>query len=412
MKNSVYLRLSSFLFTFFFCWLVFLAFMPIWFKQVLHLSGAQIGTIYAANAIAAMSFQPIYGYISDRIGLRKHLLGFINFCVAMTAPFFLLVYQPLLESFFFAGVVAGALFMAIAYNAGVAAIESFVEKAGRSNNFEFGRARCWGSLGAAVGIFAAGLVFNLNPSYIFILASIMSLPLAAILYTTKLKASDLEIAEKNNISLADVRELFKIKNVWLFMIFILGSACVYGVFDQQFAIYYASLFPTEAEGNEAFGFLNSFQVFLEAAAMFVAPYFVNKLGAKRSLILAGTIMTCRMVGSGVVVNTIGISAIKLLHAVELSLLLIAVFKYVAKNFDNRLSSVMYLVGYQLSNQLGAAILSPIVGSLYDSIGFPSTYLFLGAVVGSFTLFGAFVLVPDSKAPYQQAEVTENAGEAV
>ena len=411
MKNSVYLRLSSFLFTFFFCWLVFLAFMPIWFKQVLHLSGAQIGTIYAANAIAAMTFQPIYGYISDRIGLRKHLLGFINFCVAMTAPFFLLVYQPLLESFFFAGVVAGALFMAIAYNAGVAAIESFVEKAGRSNDFEFGRARCWGSLGAAVGIFAAGLVFNLNPSYIFILASIMSLPLAAILYTTRLKAADLEIAQKNNISLADVKALFKIKNVWLFMIFILGSACVYSVFDQQFAIYYASLFPTEAEGNEAFGYLNSFQVFLEAAAMFAAPYFVNKLGAKRSLILAGTIMTCRMVGSGVVVNTIGISAIKLLHAVELSLLLGAVFKYIAKNFDNRLASVMYLVGYQLSNQLGAAILSPVVGSFYDSIGFPSTYLFLGAVVGSFTLFGAFVLVSDSKAPYQQREEAESAPEA-
>ena len=411
MKNSVYLRLSSFLFTFFFCWLVFLAFMPIWFKQVLHLSGAQIGTIYAANAIAAMTFQPIYGYISDRIGLRKHLLGFINFCVAMTAPFFLLVYQPLLESFFFAGVVAGALFMAIAYNAGVAAIESFVEKAGRSNDFEFGRARCWGSLGAAVGIFAAGLVFNLNPSYIFILASIMSLPLAAILYTTRLKAADLEIAQKNNISLADVKALFKIKNVWLFMIFILGSACVYSVFDQQFAIYYASLFPTEAEGNEAFGYLNSFQVFLEAAAMFAAPYFVNKLGAKRSLILAGTIMTCRMVGSGVVVNTIGISAIKLLHAVELSLLLVAVFKYIAKNFDNRLASVMYLVGYQLSSQLGAAILSPVVGSFYDSIGFPSTYLFLGAVVGSFTLFGAFVLVSDSKAPYQQREEAESAPEA-
>ena len=411
MKNSVYLRLSSFLFTFFFCWLVFLAFMPIWFKQVLHLSGAQIGTIYAANAIAAMTFQPIYGYISDRIGLRKHLLGFINFCVAMTAPFFLLVYQPLLESFFFVGVVAGALFMAIAYNAGVAAIESFVEKAGRSNDFEFGRARCWGSLGAAVGIFAAGLVFNLNPSYIFILASIMSLPLAAILYTTRLKAADLEIAQKNNISLADVKALFKIKNVWLFMIFILGSACVYSVFDQQFAIYYASLFPTEAEGNEAFGYLNSFQVFLEAAAMFAAPYFVNKLGAKRSLILAGTIMTCRMVGSGVVVNTIGISAIKLLHAVELSLLLVAVFKYIAKNFDNRLASVMYLVGYQLSNQLGAAILSPVVGSFYDSIGFPSTYLFLGAVVGSFTLFGAFVLVSDSKAPYQQREEAESAPEA-
>ena len=36
------------------------------------------------------------------------------------------------------------------------------------------------------------------------------------------------------------------------MIFILGSACVYGVFDQQFAIYYASLFPTVEQGNEVF----------------------------------------------------------------------------------------------------------------------------------------------------------------
>lgn len=405
MKNIVYLRLSSFLFTFFFCWLVFLAFMPIWFKQVLHLSGAEIGTIYAANSIAAMAMQPVYGYISDRIGLRKNLLAFINLCVVMTAPFFLLVYQPLLTNYFFLGVIAGAIFMAIAYNAGVAAIESFVEKAGRSNGFEFGRARCWGSLGAAVGIFAAGLVFNINPSYIFIMASVMALPLAIILYTTKLKAADLEQAKKNNISLADVKELFHIKNVWMFMIFILGSACVYSVFDQQFAIYYASLFPTEAEGNEAFGYLNSFQVFLEAAAMFMAPYFVNKLGAKRSLILAGTIMTCRMLGSGLVTNTIAISGIKLLHAVELSLLLVSVFKYIAKNFDNRLSSVMYLVGYQLSNQLGAAILSPIVGSFYDTIGFASTYIFLGAVVGSFTLFGAFALVADSKPPVQQVEDT-------
>ncbi|MCC5467730.1 oligosaccharide MFS transporter [Pelosinus baikalensis] len=396
MKNSLYWKLSAFFFAFFFCWLVFFAFMPIWFKQILHLSGTEIGTIYSVNAIFTMMMQPCYGYISDRIGLKKTLLYFITGMVSLTGPFFIFVYGPLLTSFFSAGVVVGAIFMALVFLAGCAVVESFIEKVGRRYNFEFGRARMWGSLGAAVGIFFAGIAFNINPNIIFWFASVGSAVMFIVLMNVKLDEADVEVAKKNNISLKDVRQLFKSKDVWSFMVFILGSACVYSVFDQQFPIYYASLFPTEAEGNSAFGYLNSFQVFLEAGGMCIAPWIVNKIGAKKGLVLAATIMTFRMLGSGIVTNTYGISAIKLLHAIELSILLVAVFKYLAKNFDNRLSSVMYLVGFQLSNQVGAAILSPIVGSLYDSIGFPPTYLFLGVVVGSFTLFGLFSLRSDNK----------------
>ena len=98
---------------------------------------------------------------------------------------------------------------------------------------------------------------------------------------------------------------------------------------------------------------------------------------------------------------------QLLHAIELSILLVSVFKYLAKNFDTRLSSVLYLVGYQLSNQLGSAILSPIVGNLYDTVGFKVAYLFLGAVVGVFTVFGAFVLISDKRIPKEkQSELKE------
>ena len=103
-------------------------------------------------------------------------------------------------------------------------------------------------------------------------------------------------------------------------------------------------------------------------------------------------MTCRMVGSGVVVNTIGISAIKLLHAVELSLLLVAVFKYIAKNFDNRLASVMYLVGYQLSNQLGAAI--PCCAMLSHLI---SCYSVLSHAILCYPMLGYGILLIGSTA---------------
>lgn len=396
MKNLVYWKLSAFCFMFFFSWLVFFAFLPIWFGQKLELSGIQIGTIYACNAIFTMLFQPCYGYISDKIGMKKYLLYFITLLVAFTGPFFVFIYGPFLQNIFFAGVICGSIILSLAYFAGCAVIESFIEKASRMYNFEFGRSRAWGSLGAAVGVFCAGRAFNYDPELIFWMASAGAILMFLILLTVKIDESKADFIKEERIGFTDVKHLFKIKDVWLFMIFIIGSACVYGVFDQQFAIYYASLFPTVEEGNEFFGYLNSFQIFLEAGGMCIAPILVNKFGAKRSLILAGVIMTFRMVGSGLVNDPISISAIKLLHAVELSILLVAVFKYLAKNFDTRLSSVLYLVGYQLSNQIGQAILSPIVGNLYDTIGFKDAYLFLGAVVGTFTIFGACVLISDKK----------------
>ena len=178
------------------------------------------------------------------------------------------------------------------------------------------------------------------------------------------------------------------------MMFIVGSSCVYSVFDQQFGIYYASLFPTVAEGNEAFGMLNSFQVFLEAACMGIAPSIVNRIGAKRGLVLAGMIMAFRVTGSGMVTDTTIISVLKLMHAAELSILIVSIFKYIAAHFDNRLSSVMYLVGFELSSQLGASLISVVAGTLYDWIGFADSYIVLGGIVLIFTMLGIVVLEPD------------------
>ena len=106
MGKPIYIKLSTFFFVFFFAWLVFLAFMPMWFDQALHLTGTQIGIIFAANSILTMLMDPVYGYISDKIGMKKHLLYFIVGLVILTGPFFTMVYAPLLTSNFYAGVLA------------------------------------------------------------------------------------------------------------------------------------------------------------------------------------------------------------------------------------------------------------------------------------------------------------------
>ncbi len=258
MKNLTYWKLSAFIFSFFFSWLVFFAFLPIWFGQKMELTGTQIGTIYACNAVCTMLFQPCYGYISDKIGMKKYLLYFITLLVALTGPFFVFVYGPFLQSLFFVGVVCSSVVLSLAYFAGCAVIESFIEKAGRMYNFEFGRARAWGSLGAAVGVFCAGRAFNYDGNLIFWMASAGAIFMFLILLAVKIDESKADFIKEESIGLKDVKHLFKIKDVWLFMIYIVGSACVYSVFDQQFAIYYASLFPTVEQGNETFGYLNSF----------------------------------------------------------------------------------------------------------------------------------------------------------
>ncbi len=72
--------------------------------------------------------------------------------------------------------------------------------------------------------------------------------------------------------------------------------------------------------------------------MILAPFIINKTGAKNALLYAGFIMSFRILGSGFAEGPIAISLLKLMHALEVPVLLVAVFKYISANFDMRLSA--------------------------------------------------------------------------
>ncbi|KYD08280.1 MFS transporter [Heyndrickxia sporothermodurans] len=395
-SKTLYWKLSAYFFFFFFTWSSSYSLFSIWLGQEMKLSGTETGIIFSANAIFALCMQPLYGYISDKIGLKKNILFFISILLVLVGPFYIYVYGPLLQYNVLLGAIVGGLYLGIAFLAGIGAIESYVEKIGRKYGFEYGKSRMWGSLGWAAATFFAGQLFNVNPNINFWVASISAVILVGIIISVKVEITNQEIERAESITLKDAGQLFFLKDFWFFMLYVIGVTCIYGVYDQQFPVYYSSLFPNEAMGNQVFGYLNSFQVFLEAGMMFLAPFIVNKLGAKNSLILAGFLMAIRIIGSGLVVGPIGISSMKLIHAVELPIMLIAIFKYLAANFDTRLSSVLYLVGFQFAKQVGESILSPIAGRLYDSIGFRQTYLTLGVVVLTFTIISIFTLLNSKK----------------
>ncbi|MFC3885057.1 MFS transporter [Bacillus songklensis] len=405
-KNSNYWSLSGFVFFYFFALISTMSLFSIWLGQTLKLSGAEVGIVFSINSIATLCFQPLYGFISDKIGLRKHLLWGITILLMFIGPFFVYVYSPLLQYNIFVGAIVGGIYLGATLLAGLAAIESYAERTGKKYNFEYGRVRMWGSLGAAAAALFSGKLFNINPYINFWITSACSVLLIFFLLLMKVTVSEEEQKKTDSLKLRDGLVLLKNKNFWLFMLYVLGVACIYSVYDQQFPVYYASLFPTRELGNQMFGYLNSIQIFLEAGMMFIAPLIVNKIGSKKALVLAGVLMAIRITGSGLAVEPIGISAMKMLHSIELPIMLVAILKFIASNFDARFSATMYIVGYYFVSQVGQAILSPLLGHWYDTIGFSKTYLILGVSVFLFVIVFALVR---SKHPFKELVYTKKAG---
>lgn len=154
---------------------------------------------------------------------------------------------------------------------------------------------------------------------------------------------------------------------------------------------FVELFEDKERGTELYGYLNSTQVFLEFACTFLAPFVVNKIGAKNGMLLASTIMFARILLSGLVDTPLAISAVKLLHAPEVPLVIISLFKYITTRFNPALSATLYLVGYQMITQVMGAAMAPVAGYGYDTIGFAHTYVIMSILVFVTTILSFFLL---------------------
>ena len=185
-SRTNYSLLSAFLFFFFFAQAACMSMLAIWLKGALGLSGAAVGTVYSANFVAAMLAQPVFGYVSDRMGLRRFVPVTIACLVVLAFLFFRFAYAPLLHMNLLLGALLGGLYLGVTFVAGPFALESFVDRVGRRYGFEYSRARLWGSLGYASAAVFAGRLYNLDPKLNFCLASVAGVLLFPIILAARL----------------------------------------------------------------------------------------------------------------------------------------------------------------------------------------------------------------------------------
>ncbi|EAY4097773.1 MFS transporter [Escherichia coli] len=417
-KNPDFWIFGLFFFLYFFIMATCFPFLPVWLSDVVGLSKTDTGIVFSCLSLFAISFQPLLGIISDRLGLKKNLIWSISLLLVFFAPFFLYVFAPLLRFNIWAGALTGGVFIGFVFSAGAGAIEAYIERVSRSSGFEYGKARMFGCLGWALCATMAGMLFNVDPSLVFWMGSGGALLLLLLLYLARPSTSQTAMvmnalgANSSLISTRMIFSLFRMRQMWMFVLYTIGVACVYDVFDQQFATFFRSFFDTPQAGIKAFGFATTAGEICNAIIMFCTPWIINRIGAKNTLLVAGGIMTIRITGSAFATTATEVVILKMLHALEVPFLLVGAFKYITGVFDTRLSATVYLIGFQFSKQLAAILLSTFAGHLYDRMGFQNTYFVLGMIVLTVTVISAFtlstsrgdVLPSVEKAPVAHSEI--------
>jgi OHS family lactose permease-like MFS transporter len=390
-RSRNYAALSVFMFCFFFAQAMTMSLLSIWLTRSLGLNGVEAGTVFSANFVGAMCAQPVYGYLSDRMGFRKVVPLSIALLVILSGFFFTFVYAPLLQWNIVVGAIVGGIYLGLTFIAGSYAIETFVDRVGRKYAFEYSRVRLWGSLGFASAAVFSGRLYNIDPGINFAIASIAGVILLPVLFFARIDPDRDQQAVADRLRPRDSLAVLGVPKFWQFMVLILGVTNLYLVYDQQFPFYFSSLFPTPEEGSEMFGYLNSAQIFVEAGGLFAAPFIVRRIGATRGLLLATAIMILRIAASGLAIGPITISMCKMAHAIELPILAVSIFRYIAYHFEAKLASTVYMVGVSFGHSLGLAILSPIVGIGYDHFGFQHTYFLIAAFALVFWIWSFFTL---------------------
>ncbi|GKM58889.1 hypothetical protein NUBL13939_49200 [Klebsiella pneumoniae] len=111
LKNTNFWMFGLFFFFYFFIMGAYFPFFPIWLHDINHISKSDTGIIFAAISLFSLLFQPLFGLLSDKLGLRKYLLWIITGMLVMFAPFFVFIFGPLLQYNILVGSIVGGIYL-------------------------------------------------------------------------------------------------------------------------------------------------------------------------------------------------------------------------------------------------------------------------------------------------------------
>ncbi|RMI05053.1 MFS transporter [Cellulomonas triticagri] len=423
LRRGVFWNYGGLFFFYFAIWQLAFTFLPLWLARE-GMGTGPIGVVSTVSAITALLLQPVYGYLQDRLGFKKYLFAFVVLCAAFMGPFFVFVFQPLIGVNEYLAAVVGGIFLSLCLNSGVGVVEAFSERASRANGYEYGHARLFGSLAGGTAALVGGFLWAANPDSIWWAGTVSAIVLGTLLFVARVPkvaeqasgadgAGDADAtAGGTRITKATILGLLRDRSFVGFVVLMFGTAALYDVFDQQFPNYFAT-FVTSGDAEVLFSRVVAVQIFAEAAFMVAAPFIVNRIGARKGLMVFAAILLVRVLGSAFFTHEWLLIVWRLLAAIEMPFLLVSVMKYITRMFDVRISATAYMLGFNFAKQIGIAIFATVFGLSYDAIGFAHSYLIMAGVILVVTVVARMLMADDRErlAPGEAGTPAASSGDA-
>ncbi len=386
----------------------------IWLNKNVGLDSLQIGELLGLKTVVAIFYKPVFGWLLDKTQLRIHFIITIAIAGLGAGPFFQFVYKPLLMThnptlFYTAGLLGGVYFGYVII-AGGAAVWSYCARYVEAHGAPLDKVGAANFLAWLVMGFSLSILYTINPTWGFYLASLAALGMVLSLLSLKVRPFDnlnTKATSKQKVKLVDLKKL--IVNPRFYVLAFLAITIMVVIFAQypQVGRYGLTFWPADKQAlgmrvNAFIGLPCNILIFLLLTR---ASGFIKKLNPTRSIIvlalcygvalgifgIAGLFRDASVGGNyipGVIAMTVAGNALAIVNPFAN----LVILSYVTTSFDKKIAGTAFLVGFNFIANLGGSAGNAVVGGMFKSQGWQNAYFELSAFIFVCTIILALLMV--------------------
>jgi len=335
----------------------FYPFLNLYYKQI-GLSGLQIGLLASIPALMSPVAAPLWGGLSDRFGIHRHLLTLAlvatlvaGFSYSFTSLFILLFLISLVYAFF--GSAISPL------------MDSAALEVASSQARSYGQLRVWGTLGWIVSTWAVGRsVQGELGRFFYAFAVLMALAIMVSLFQPRRRQLWQRPLREGLLQILGQRSTL----VFLVSVFLLSVTVAAA--NQFFSIYMATI----GAGEALIGLAWAVAAISEVPMMLLSGALIRKMGIRRFVIIAFLVYALRWALLSVISVPEWVMVVQLLQGISFTAFLVGGVTYIARLAPAGLGATAQAIFSSTTFGLGAFAGSLLGGFLYDQVGLARMFL--------------------------------------
>lgn len=378
-EKKTTINLSIYYFIIFFGFGSIFPLLSVYFKNDIHLTGTQIGTIMSIGPIVIMFVQPLWGMVCDYFKQPKTVLivaliltGLIGIPYMLVHSYGLLILIAACLSIFQSAIVPISDSIAINYTYRVGS--------------DYGNIRLWGALGFAIAVFIMGRISEWTSLHIIFISFSISLLLATFFIKwMPNEGGDFKVDLLNGLS-----KLLKIRK---FVLFIIGSFLVFGPIQAN-NVYFGLLIEHVGGTVAGVGFAFLLAAGTEAPFMRLAGPWIRKHGLLSITIIAALVSAVRWLSYYFDPSVTFVYVSTIAQGFSVGLFIPAALSYVKEISPKEVVATAVSIYASVGNALGNWFGVFVGGILLDAFGINVVYLFFAIL--TFIGVGIMLYIAKSK----------------